>query len=343
MPTLYYTYELVIVETGQVFYVGKGNGYRMFHHGSVLNKPDTKEYQRPVYKRMREVLKGRPFVERKVFEHEDETTVLLEEQRRIRAYGFENLVNTQSHAFTGRKLKPEVGRLIGKRLRAYADRCRAQYGQGLPPETVRKIQKALENYVVPPEVGRKISATKSGVPFTHEHRSALKVKHTYTKEGLARRWKWSPESILELVRVRGFKTRQEWINASHRSYRLAWEWGLMGEATKLMAPRWSVVRRGHTIGLEHRAKILAGARRWAADPQNVILRLLESASYKFADLVLRGYRPGRVRCVCARCGTVFYVNNTKAKTRRACSLQCGRVLQAKTISETLQKKRLVLC
>lgn len=136
---LYYTYELSVIETGQVFYVGKGSGDRMLYHRYVLSRPLTAGYQRPVYQRMREVLQGRAFTERKVFESTDEIAALLEEQRRIRLHGFENLVNTQSHAFTGRKLKPEVGRLIGRRLRDYTERCRAQYGRGMPTAVVEKI------------------------------------------------------------------------------------------------------------------------------------------------------------------------------------------------------------
>lgn len=110
----------------------------MYVHRRVLSRPHTKEYQRPVYKRMREFLVELDFTEEKVFETADETEALLYEQKLISSVGFDNVVNTQSHAFTGRKLKPEVGRLISSRLKDYAQRCRAAYGKGAPPEVVAK-------------------------------------------------------------------------------------------------------------------------------------------------------------------------------------------------------------
>ena len=96
----FYVYVLKVLPEGQVFYVGKGSRYRMFWHRKVLSRPDTKEYQRGVYCRMRLWLGGRPFTEEKVFETSDETEALLQEKALIDRYGFDNLVNTQTHAFT---------------------------------------------------------------------------------------------------------------------------------------------------------------------------------------------------------------------------------------------------
>lgn len=158
----FYVYVLKTLD-GRVFYVGKGSGQRMFWHRHVLSRSQTKEFQRNVYKRMREFLKGQTFTEEKVFETDDETGALLHEQYLIRHYGFENLVNTQSHAFTGRKLKPEVGRIIAAKLR----------GRHLSLEHRAKISEAGKGRVVSPESGAKISAAKSGVPFTEAHKTAL--------------------------------------------------------------------------------------------------------------------------------------------------------------------------
>ena len=150
MACKFYVYVLKTLPDCQVFYVGKGSKARLFWHRQVLSRPRNKEYQRGVYKRMRAVLAGRNFIEEKVFETESEIEALLHEQALIRQYGFENLVNTQSHAFTGRRLKPEVGRLIAVRLRDYVKRCRIKYGTGHPPEVAAKISAA--------NMGRKISA-----------------------------------------------------------------------------------------------------------------------------------------------------------------------------------------
>jgi hypothetical protein len=171
----FYVYVLK-TEDGQVFYVGKGSGPRMFWHRKVLNKPFTKEYQRSVYKRMRSFLDGRSFIEEMVFETDDEIQALLHEQARIRHLGFENLVNTQSHAFTGRKLKPEVGALIGIKKKIYAQRCWAKYGRGCPPEVAAKISASNKGRIVSQKTRRKLSASISstyGGHFTDKHRAKL--------------------------------------------------------------------------------------------------------------------------------------------------------------------------
>jgi hypothetical protein len=168
----FYVYVLKTLD-GRVLYVGKGSGQRMFWHRRVLSRPQTKEFHRNVYKRMREFLNGQAFTEEKVSETNDETEALLHEQSLIRHYGFENLVNTQSHAFTGRKLKPEVGQIIASRLR----------GRKMPAEVKAKISAALQGRVVSLETGAKISAAKIGVPLSEAHRQSLTgVAKTYTTE-----------------------------------------------------------------------------------------------------------------------------------------------------------------
>ena len=142
----FYVYELVLLN-GQIFYVGKGSSTRIDHHRYVLARSHLKEYQRNVYKRMRVFLAGREFEERIVFMTDDETAALLKEHDLILHYGFENLVNTQSHAFTGRKLKPEVGQIIAARLR----------GKKMPLEVRKKIGKANKGRIKSPEECAKIS------------------------------------------------------------------------------------------------------------------------------------------------------------------------------------------
>lgn len=287
----------LVTEDGKIFYVGKGKGKRLLHHRRILSNPKRKEYTEPKYVRMLELINGRQFFERKVAESSDEVEMLVEERRRIRHYGLLALANMHSDALVGRTLKPEVG--------------------------------------------RRISKAKRGVPLSPGHRLALRVKHVVTPEGRALREekirKWTTDAVLKFVREKGFKTRQEWIKSSHRSYRAAWELGIMDQATKLMAPKWSVARRGHKLGAEHKAKILAGTTAWLN--RSTTLRLLERSSYRFADAVLNGYRNGRVRCECALCGTEFYVSPFKARTRKACSYACGVKTRAKTLSQTLRAKR----
>lgn len=158
----------------------------MFYHRKVLKHPENKQNQRPVYRAFRELLQpGKEFVERKVFASNDETVCLLEEQRRIREYGFENLLNVASHAFTGRKLKPSVGKLIGEKLKDYVQRCRDQYGTGHPPEVIERIRRSSVGKVISSECARKISDSKKGKPLSVQHRKSL----TGLNRNFTEKWK----------------------------------------------------------------------------------------------------------------------------------------------------------
>lgn len=142
---IYYTYELV-AEDGRVVYVGKGHNKRMFYHRKVLNSPDCAMRKRPVYVRMLVLLDGMDFKETIVFQSEDELAVLAEEARRIKLHGFENLANSATHGMLGRKLKPESGRIISRRLHEHFDRNRRAYGCGLPPSVVNKVRQGMQRY-----------------------------------------------------------------------------------------------------------------------------------------------------------------------------------------------------
>jgi hypothetical protein len=171
----FYVYVLISIATEKVFYVGKGSKNRLLHHRYVLAHPQIKEFNRGVYQRMRAVLNGSDFKEQKVFETTDEITALLKEQELIHFYGFENLVNTQSHAFTGRKLKPEVGQLIASKLR----------GRTMPPEVRAKISASNTGKQVSEETRLKLSESLSATfqgHFSEAHRQALRVPKTFTSE-----------------------------------------------------------------------------------------------------------------------------------------------------------------
>ena len=105
----FYVYELVIVPDGKVCYVGKGSGDRLNHHAKVVSNPRHKQFNRPLYRKLRAVIEtGRTFSPRIVIASDSETAALVHEHALIEKHGFSNLFNTASHAFLGRKLKPEV-------------------------------------------------------------------------------------------------------------------------------------------------------------------------------------------------------------------------------------------
>ena len=136
---LFYVYVLKMLPEGRVFYVGKGSKNRMFWHRKVLAHSDTKEWRRGVYERMRVRLNGHSFIEEKVFETEDEVAALLHERSLIDYYGFDNLVNTQTHAFTGRRLKDDARLKMRQARLAYVAKLQIETGHKMLPEVVAKI------------------------------------------------------------------------------------------------------------------------------------------------------------------------------------------------------------
>lgn len=137
MLSQFYVYILKTLD-GQIFYVGKGSGNRLYQHRYILERPHIKAYQRGVYKRMRAFIGNGGFVEEKIYTTSDETEALLYEKATIEHYDFHTLANTQSHAFTGRKLKSEVGRSISQ----------SKKGVPVPLERRLRISKTLTGRTV---------------------------------------------------------------------------------------------------------------------------------------------------------------------------------------------------
>ena len=80
-------------------------------------RPTPPKFQKLLYSKLRQLLKqGKQIEPRIVYETNDETSALQYEAERIRYYGFENLLNNATHAFLGRRLKPEVKRMISDSL-----------------------------------------------------------------------------------------------------------------------------------------------------------------------------------------------------------------------------------
>lgn len=114
----YYVYELVIKPDNKVCYVGKGSGNRMHRHIQRASRPTPPKSQRLLYTKLRQILEqGKQLVPHIVYETDDETDALLKEAEHIRHFGFENLLNNATHAFLGRRLKPEVKRILAERTR----------------------------------------------------------------------------------------------------------------------------------------------------------------------------------------------------------------------------------
>ena len=184
---MYYVYELIVIPDGNVCYVGKGSGKRMFVHRRVLNSHRYSSLG--LYRRLRELItSNKDFKPRKVFETDNEAEALAEETRRINLYGLDNLFNSTNIPGPIESNWHEARcQAISKALKEYANRCRQLYGKGLPPETTKKIADATRGRKRP-ESGPRISAGKKGIPLTLKHRQALTgLNRKWTDDGLQRR------------------------------------------------------------------------------------------------------------------------------------------------------------
>lgn len=245
LSTSYYVYELVLVPDGNVIYVGKGHKDRMVYHRKVFLKKDTVIGNKPFYCRLRAATSdvGKAFVERKVFETSSENEALLEESRRISFYGFENLINVASHAFTGRRMKPEVGRIIAEKLKQFAARCKIKYGKGCPSDVaakrgaeIRRIS-SERSEVRRDEIGTAISLAKKGKPLSAAHRQALRVKKTIGIHTYDSKTKWTEDRIREDALK--YETRTAWGRQSGRAYHAAKERGILENVTVHMKKPWT--------------------------------------------------------------------------------------------------------
>jgi hypothetical protein len=205
----FYVYELVLLSNGEVFYVGKGSKSRLFHHRYVLARPHLKEYQRGVYERMRRRIGDAQFEERIVYITDSEVLALLKEHDLIVKYGFENLVNTQSHAFTGRKLKPEARLTMSKARLEYVAQLQAATGHKMLPAVAAKIGAANRGQKHGPERSRKIWRTRRQGPNFSADFDRM-ARHCRKLAEAQRGQKQSPEHVERMAAAhRGQKRTEE--------------------------------------------------------------------------------------------------------------------------------------
>lgn len=178
----YYVYELVVIPDGNVCYVGKGSGKRMWRHRFYAK---SEGYQmHGLYRRIRELWSsGRDFEPRKVFETDTEEDAFVEEKKRILEYGLDNLFNsTTLRGRTERDVTDALRQAMSKAQKEKAERNRKMYGTGLPPEHIAKISASGKKAVKPSDIGDRISRSKKGTALTAEHRLALRIHHSIDPE-----------------------------------------------------------------------------------------------------------------------------------------------------------------
>jgi len=88
----FYVYQLIDPRNNTVFYVGKGQGNRMYQHEEIAKKGKS-ENRKLRNKIIKILLKRKNILYRKIFETDDEGKALLKEKEIIKKLGLENLCN----------------------------------------------------------------------------------------------------------------------------------------------------------------------------------------------------------------------------------------------------------
>jgi len=175
----HYVYELVITETGKVIYVGKGSGQRMYYHAKAMKSKRVSTW--PLYRRIKETVVdvGLTFHPRKIYETDDELAAYAFERDRINQLGLNTLLNAMPG---GVPTKAEIGAAISKALKAYAQRCRDQYGKGCTPETANKHSESSMGKVMSAEFCDKTRLRHASGAMNHVHKTMTEAGRKAQRE-----------------------------------------------------------------------------------------------------------------------------------------------------------------
>ena len=91
----YYVYQLVDSLTGEIFYIGKGSGGRLYKHVSIAKGNSKNKRKNPkLYNKINKILRNNgKILVTKIFESDDEAGVLKTEKKIITKIGLEFLTN----------------------------------------------------------------------------------------------------------------------------------------------------------------------------------------------------------------------------------------------------------
>lgn len=154
----FYVYQLIDPRNKAVFYVGKGQGNRMYQHQEIAKK-GMSENRKLYYKIKKILLEGEDILYKKIFETNDEKKALLKEKEIIKKLGLENLCNITEGGIGGDTYKNNP------RL----------------DEILLQISNSLKGRICTEETKKNISKGNSGKKRTPEQIERMKLNHPSMK------------------------------------------------------------------------------------------------------------------------------------------------------------------
>ena len=152
---LYYVYELINPFTNEVFYVGKGQGARMYHHASTVKSGKVPHGNWNLFREIKKIHKLNGKIKyNTVYEGYDEDVTYDFEYNHINEIGFHNLCN-----------------LFNGRGGVYSGKNHPRYGKIHSEETKRKIGMKSKGRVKSEETISKMTFKGEAHPMYGKHHS----------------------------------------------------------------------------------------------------------------------------------------------------------------------------
>ena len=170
MVKIFYTYELIDPRNNVIFYVGKGQGNRMYRHLQTVKNNKIPNNNKHLFNKLKQLLSENiePLYN-KFFESTNEEEALREEIRRISEIGLENLCNLTSGGL-GVKSNLEIRNKISKNHADISGKNNPMYGKHHTIDTKNKMSE-----IVSIRYKNKHNHPWHGKRFSYEHRQKLSI------------------------------------------------------------------------------------------------------------------------------------------------------------------------
>jgi len=141
---IFYVYKLVEASTGQVFYIGKGTGDRMFNHEYRVRRGEVYP-NKHLYNKIKSILDRRDYViPVRIFISTDENLCYDVEIEIIAEYGLENLCNIMEGGSITWQIYKEIKRKYKKNITPAEYHIKQYIKEN--KEAIKHAKEVIKNY-----------------------------------------------------------------------------------------------------------------------------------------------------------------------------------------------------